>query len=49
MLAKINSYKEVIIFYILLILILFVVSVHNQEIEVNSGGENKSFASVYTF
>ena len=49
MLTKINTYKEIIIFYLLLIFILFVVSLHNQEIEVNSGGENKEFAQVYTF
>ena len=35
MFAKVCEFKEVIIFYILLALILFVVSIHNKEIDMN--------------
>ena len=35
MFAKVYEFKEVIIFYILLALILFIVSIHNKEIDMN--------------
>ena len=40
MLTKLNDYKGVIIFYILLALILMIVSYHNKQIDMKLDNQN---------
>ena len=43
MLERLNSYKEVVIFYILLAVILFLVAQHNQTIDMHNATEVSYF------
>jgi len=47
MFEKVYEYKEVLIFYILLALILFLVSSHNKEIDMNMAKSDTSIVSNY--